>query len=117
MIQILLTENKILFSPFIAENLGLNEAIVFAKLTEMQQYQPTHQSKDGVRWVRLSVSDWQKELSFFSAATVKRSILKLRRACLIVAKNLNSEKTDHTLSYCIHYPGLYSFLKSHQESK
>lgn len=117
MIEILFTENKILFSPFIAEKLGLNEAIVFAKLIELRQYHSTHRSQDGTRWVRMSLAAWHTELPFFSEATIKRTILKLRRASLVKAKNLNQEKTDATLSYAVDDVGFHAFLQINLEGK
>ena len=117
MLDFLLSENKILFSPFIAKKLGLNEAVFFAKLIELRQYHSTHRSQDGTRWVRMSVAAWNIELPFFSEATIKRTILKLRRASLVKAKNLNQEKTDATLSYAVDDVGFHAFLQSHLERK
>lgn len=115
--DLFISENKILFSPFIAKKLGLNEAVVFAKLIELRQYHSTHRSQDGTRWVRMSIADWHLELPFFSEATINRSMLKLRRALLVQAKNLNQEKTDATLSYAVDDVGFHAFLQSHLERK
>lgn len=91
----------------LAEELGLNEAIVLQKIHNWIKYNRKTKNKrmikDGRVWTFRSYSKLNDELPFFSEATIMRAIHKLEENGVLISQNYNKHKYDRTKWYTIDY--------------
>ncbi len=105
----LMDEHPILVYPTLAEALGLNEAIVLQKLHgwlffyEKNPKGNEHRIHDGRYWIYGSAEYWDDEIPFLSSATIRRALVSLREAGIILTGNYNRKGYDRTLWYSIDY--------------
>jgi len=99
--NLIIQETPILVSPTLAKRIGLNEAIFLQQL----HYWLNKSSHvyEGKKWIYNSYENWQNQLPFWSIATIKRIIAKLKRLELIFIRNFNESKFDKTNWYSINY--------------
>lgn len=108
MSKLLLDEYPLLVSPTLATRIGLYEAIIIQQLHYWMENPKIGKIADGVKWIKNSTEQWQKDnFPFLSLNTVRRTFSELRRRNLILVRDdLNINRTDRTLWYSIHYAEL-----------
>ena len=110
MSKLLIEENPLILLPGLAKEIGLHEAIIIQQL----HYWIDHKGPDGrrygavkddKRWIRNTVSDWQKtNFCFLSDSQIYRAIQSLEEKELISSrKDLNKTGYDRTKWYTINY--------------
>ena len=100
----LVDERVMMFHPYIAKALGLNEAIFLQQLHYWLNRKPHMIEERG--WVYNAYKSWQEQLCFMSESTVKRTIKNLIDKGIIITANFNKLKFDRTLWYSIDYDKL-----------
>lgn len=98
---LLINEPPLQVIPSLAVKIGLNEAIV------LQQFhywlQRSNNQHDGYKWIYNSYPEWNKQFSFWSESTVKRTITSLENQGLLISSNFNKAGWDRTKWYRIDY--------------
>jgi len=97
--------------PDIALTLGKSEAIFLQQL----HYWLTTETNigtvlDGQRWIYNSYRSWVDNLQIYSESTIRRAVCKLEGLGIVVTKNLNKKKSDHTKWYTINYDALKDMI-------
>ncbi len=86
-------------SPALAQEIGLNESILFLQLEFLIA---VHGSPiTGRRWVRMSVRDLEREFPFWSYSTINRAVQSLESRGLITVENFNRRNYDKTRWFSI----------------
>lgn len=86
-------------SPALAQEIGLNESILFLQLEFLIA---VHGSLvTGRRWVRMSVRDLEREFPFWSYSTINRAVQSLESRGLITVENFNRRNYDKTRWFSI----------------
>lgn len=102
--NLLIEEPPLQVLPSLAKSIGLNEAIVLQQI----HYWLTKSNnvKDGHKWIYNSMTNWQKQFSFWSLPTVKRVFSSLEKQGLLITANYNKAGFDKTKWYRINYEKL-----------
>jgi len=110
--KLLLDEYPLLVSPTLATRIGLYEAIVIQQLHYWMNNPKMGKTIEGQRWIKNSTEQWQRDnFPFMSLPTVRRTFSELRDKNLILVRgDLNSNRTDRTLWYTIHYANLQNAI-------
>lgn len=104
MSNLLIDDYPILVLPKLANEIGLNEAIV---LQQMHYWlKKSNHNYDGRRWIYNSFPEWQKHFPFWSVITIKRTVYSLEKQNLLYVGNYNKAKFDKTKWYSINYETL-----------
>lgn len=106
---LLINDYPMMFSPLLAELVGLNEAIILQQL----HYWLLKAGKEynGRLWVYNSISSWQTQFRFWSESTIKRTFKNLEKQGLILTANFNKKNFDKTKWYSINYDKLQELEK------
>jgi hypothetical protein len=86
-------------SPALAQEIGLNESILFLQLEFLIAVHGSLVS--GRRWVRMSVRDLEREFPFWSYSTINRAVQSLEARGLIAVENFNRRNYDKTRWFSI----------------
>ncbi|MBA7609234.1 hypothetical protein ES703_16422 [subsurface metagenome] len=91
-------------NPALAEEIGLNESIIYLQLEfwisiSDKEYQ-------GKIWTYQSLRSFQKVFRFLSRDTINRAIKSLEKQKLIKIGNFNKKKYDNTRWFAIDYKGV-----------
>ncbi|MBA7529483.1 hypothetical protein ES705_21681 [subsurface metagenome] len=91
-------------NPALAEEIGLNESIIYLQLEfwisiSDKEYQ-------GEIWTYQSLRNFQKVFRFLSRDTINRAIKSLEKQKLIKIGNFNKKKYDNTRWFAIDYKGV-----------
>jgi hypothetical protein len=86
-------------SPALAQEIGLNESILFLQLEFLIAVHGSLVS--GRRWVRMSVRDLEREFPFWSYSTINRAVQSLESRRLITVENFNRRNYDKTRWFSI----------------
>lgn len=97
-------ERIMMFHPYVAKALGLNEAIFLQQLHYWLNRKPHIVEEKG--WVYNPYKSWQEQLCFMSESTIKRTIKNLVDKGIVITANFNKAKFDRTLWYSIDYDKL-----------
>lgn len=101
MSKLLIDDYPILVLPKLAEQIGLNEAIVLQQmhywLTNSKHYH------DGCKWIYNTYKDWKEQFPFWSDRTIRRTITSLENQKLIITGNYNKAGFDKTKWYSVDY--------------
>lgn len=104
--------------PEIAMTLGRSEAIF---LQQLHYWLTTDDDighvLDGQKWIYNSYKSWAKNIRIFSESTIRRAVGKLEEMGIILTKNMNKKKSDHTKWYTINYAELKELLPSLSDIK
>ena len=116
MSKLLLDEKPLMILPQLAVKIGLNEAIILQQihywLLHYEKKQSQKHFRDGYWWVYNTYEMWKENFPFWSVATIKRALTKLRKPApgrnplLIATSKYNQKKYDKTLWYRIDYEAL-----------
>ncbi|MBV5158292.1 DnaD domain protein [Staphylococcus epidermidis] len=102
--KLLIDDYPILVLPKLANEIGLNEAII---LQQMHYWLNNSNHKhDGKRWIYNSYPKWIEQFPFWSESTIKRTITSLEKQKLIFVGNYNKAGFDRTKWYSINYDTL-----------
>ena len=69
---------------------------------------------DGVNWVYNTATEWARQLRF-SESSVRRAISKLRKAGIIITKQLSKNRRDRTNYFSINYSALESLINTQND--
>ncbi|MGV0167153.1 DnaD domain-containing protein [Furfurilactobacillus sp. WILCCON 0119] len=102
--KILFDEPPMLLVPSLAEALGAKEALL---LQQMHYWvERSTNVKDGRKWIYNTYEDWHKQFTFYSVATIRRTITHLEKMEILVTANYNKAGFDKTKWYSIDYEKL-----------
>lgn len=102
--NLLIDDYPILVLPKLAEEIGLNEAIV---LQQIHYWLNTSKHQhDGKRWIYNSYPKWIEQFPFWSESTIKRTITSLEKQNLLFVGNYNKAGFDRTKWYSVNYSTL-----------
>lgn len=101
MSNLLIDDYPILVLPRLAEEIGLNEAIVLQQIHYWLKKSNHHY--DGRRWIYNSYKEWEQHFPFWSNATIRRTISSLEKQELLFVGNYNKAGFDNTKWYSIDY--------------
>lgn len=102
--NLLIDEPPLQVLPSLAKSIGLNEAIVLQQIHYWLR--KSNNVKDGHKWIYNSMTNWQKQFSFWSLPTVKRVFWSLKNQGLLITANYNKAGFDKTKWYRINYEKL-----------
>jgi len=103
---LLFNEPPLVVSPTLAEEIGLNEAIVLQQLHYWLQR--SEHFYEGRRWIYNTYTQWLEQFPFWSEKTIKRTITSLESKGYIITGNFNKAGFDRTKWYSIDYDLLNS---------
>ena len=93
--------------PEVAKAIGRSEAIF---LQQLHYWLTTDNDighiSDGQKWIYNSYKSWAENIRIFSESTSRRAVSKLEGLGIILTKNMNKKKSDHTKWYTINYSAL-----------
>ncbi|WP_368410994.1 replication protein [Staphylococcus chromogenes] len=108
MSKLLIDDYPIQVLPKLAEEIGLNEAIILQQihywLNNSKHY---HDSK---KWIYNSYPKWIEQFPFWSESTIKRTITSLEKQNLVHVGNYNKAGFDRTKWYSINYTTLNKLM-------
>lgn len=99
--KLLIDDYPIQVLPRLAEEIGLNEAIIIQQI----HYWLNRSGKpiENKRWIYNTYDEWQKQFPFWSVSTVKRTLNNLKKQGLLITGNYNKAGFDKTVWYTIDY--------------
>ncbi|NJH82141.1 conserved phage C-terminal domain-containing protein [Staphylococcus hyicus] len=108
MSKLLIDDYPIQVLPKLAEEIGLNEAIILQQIhywlnTSKHNY-------DGKKWIYNSYPKWIEQFPFWSESTIKRTITSLEKQNLVHVGNYNKAGFDRTKWYSINYTTLNKLM-------
>lgn len=106
MTKLLINESPIMIIPSLAVKMGLNESVVLQQIHYWLQ--TSSHVIEGRKWIYNSYKEWQKQMPFWSATTLKRIIRSLEEQGFLISANWNKLKMDKTKWYTIDYQRLES---------
>ncbi|MCS0670010.1 conserved phage C-terminal domain-containing protein [Cytobacillus firmus] len=104
MSSLLVDERPILILPSLAEEMGLNEAVLIQQIHYWLV--KSRHIKEGRKWIYNTYKDWKKQMPFWSHATIGRTIRSLEEKGFLISANFNATKMDKTKWYTIDYKKL-----------
>lgn len=107
----LLSERVLQFSPTLAKEVGLNEAIALQQIVFwVIETESGVVDENGERWVYNTYPKWQQQFPFWSVDTVKRVMTSLKDQGLIKVQKMKRATHDHTNFYTLNWehPSLYT---------
>lgn len=102
MSKLLIDDYPIQVLPKLAEEVGLNEAIL---LQQLHYWLDNKSAKfiDGKKWIYNTYKDWEKQFPFWSNATIRRTINSCEKQNMILSANYNKLGFDKTKWYTVNY--------------
>ncbi|MBA8777665.1 conserved phage C-terminal domain-containing protein [Staphylococcus schleiferi subsp. coagulans] len=104
MSKLLIDDYPIQVLPKLAEEIGLNEAIILQQIHYWLNTSKRHH--DGKKWIYNSYPEWQKQFPFWSERTIKRTFGSLEKQDLLHVGNYNKAGFDRTKWYSVNYETL-----------
>lgn len=100
----LASERFLMFSPTLAKEVGLNEAIALQQIVFwVTETESGVVDDNGERWVYNTYPKWQTQFPFWSVETVKRVMTSLRDQSLIKIQQLQKSSHDRTNYYTVNW--------------
>jgi hypothetical protein len=98
----LIDEYPLIILPSLAEEIGLNEAIILQQVHYWMRH--SKNVRDGRKWVYKTYDDWQDEFPWWSVSTIRRTIGSLEKSHLLLSTSkYNKMKIDKTKWYSPDY--------------
>jgi hypothetical protein len=116
--NLLLNEEPLIILPGLAEEIGLNEAIVIQQIHYWLKR--TNHYYDEKLWVYNTYEEWQEQFRWWSISTIRRTLKNLEDMNLVISGNYNRLPIDKTKWYTINYDlieGLSSPSVQYEQSK
>lgn len=110
MSKLLLDDKPLIVLPSLANQVGLNEAIILQQLHYWLGISTN--KKEGHKWVYNTHEDWKKQFPFWSISTIRRAIRNLEDMDIVVTGSFNKLPIDKTKWYRIEYSVLERGLSS-----
>ncbi|MBL0941393.1 MAG: hypothetical protein IBJ00_01495 [Alphaproteobacteria bacterium] len=104
--QLLINEPPLQVLPTLAFKIGLNEAIILQQIHYWLNPQINKKCIEGRYWVYNSCESWQQQFKFWSKNTIRRAIVSLQTQRLLIIRNFNHDKFNHSKWYSIDYEQL-----------
>lgn len=102
--KLLIDDYPIQVLPKLAEEIGLNEAIVLQQMHYwLGNSKHEHNNK---KWIYNSYKSWEHQFPFWSNVTIRRTISSLEKQDLLYTGNFNKAGFDKTKWYTINYANL-----------
>ena len=76
MATLLMDEYPLMVSPWLAKEIGLNEAIFLQQLRFWESKNMGRVDEDGRRWIYNSIPAWLQQFPFLSERTLKRVVVR-----------------------------------------
>ncbi|WP_105995747.1 conserved phage C-terminal domain-containing protein [Staphylococcus agnetis] len=108
MSKLLIDDYPIQVLPKLAEEIGLNEAIILQQIHYWLN--SSKHNYDGKRWIYNSYPKWIEQFPFWSESTIKRTITSLEKQNLVHVGNYNKAGFDRTKWYSINYTTLNKLM-------
>ncbi|MDM5266925.1 hypothetical protein [Bacillus wiedmannii] len=102
--NLLSATDTMIFKPALAQQIGLNEAIVLQQIHYWLE--KSNHNYDGRVWVYNTADKWQEQFSWWGIATIKRLFNKLEKEGYLITGNYNKLTFDRTKWYSIDYKKL-----------
>ena len=106
----LIDDYPVLILPKLAEEIGLNKAIVLQQihfwLSTFAKKNDGNHFVDDCWWVWNTYDEWQTNFPWWSSRTIQRIILELEKDGYLISKQLNKSDWDKTKYYTIDYAKL-----------
>lgn len=99
----------LVFMPALAEELGLNEAIILQQILYWLPRSSTE--RGGRKWVYKTIEEWAVEFPFWSKATIKRAIAKLVAGKLVDISKESSTAWNRKNFYSVNSDDLKSLIR------
>ena len=81
-----------------AKEHGLNEAIMAGKMLRLQEYLTGATDDNGIKWIRLTLEEWQKELPFLGEMTIRRTIENLETNSIFLSTTFTGRSKWYRLN-------------------
>lgn len=106
--KLLLDEPPLVIQPALAQQIGLNEAIVLQQIHYWikQAEESGRNLHDGYYWVYNSIRAWRGQFPFWGKNTLIRIFTSLEKKQLLIIGNFNKSPLDHTKWYRVDYSRL-----------
>ena len=101
MATLLMDEYPLMVSPWLAKEIGLNEAIFLQQLRFWESKNMGRVDEDGRRWIYNSIPAWLQQFPFLSERTLKRVLTNLESKGLLLTTTRFNRPADRTKSYAI----------------
>lgn len=101
MATLLMDEYPLMVSPWLAKEIGLNEAIFLQQLRFWESKNMGRVDEDGRRWIYNSIPAWLQQFPFLSERTLKRVLTSLESKGLLLTTTRFNRPADRTKSYAI----------------
>lgn len=109
MSKLLIDDYPLMVLPQLAEQIGLNKAIVLQQIHYwINKNKPM---PDGYTWVYNSIPEWKKQFPFWSEKTIANILRELRSEGFLVAESKSENHWDKTLFYRINHDALESCIR------
>lgn len=108
MSKLLIDDYPIQVLPKLAEEIGLNEAIILQQIHYWLN--SSKHNYDGKKWIYNSYPKWIEQFPFWSESTIKRTITSLEKQNLVHVGNYNKAGFDRTKWYSINYTTLNKLM-------
>jgi len=106
----LIAEDPLLVLPTLAEEIGLNEAILLQQIHFWLNVKSKEGNKQYYRkgswWVYNSAEEWKDQFPFWSTDTIRRILKRLSEEGYVYRKQLAEDPMDRTYWYTIRYENL-----------
>lgn len=102
--KLLIDDYPLLVYVKLAEEIGLNEAIVLQQVKYWLNR--SNNKREGKMWVYNTYEDWKEQFPFWSISTIRRTINNLEKKELLISDNFNTWGADKTKWYTINYDKL-----------
>ncbi|WP_259336467.1 replication protein [Staphylococcus chromogenes] len=108
MSKLLIDDYPIQVLPKLAEEIGLNEAIILQQIHYWLN--SSKHNYDGKKWIYNSYPKWIEQFPFWSESTIKRTITSLEKQNLVHVGNYNKAGFERTKWYSINYTTLNKLM-------
>ncbi|AXK19153.1 hypothetical protein [Bacillus sp. COPE52] len=102
--HLLSSTDTMIFKPALAEQLGLNEAIVLQQVHYW--IEKSNHYHDGRYWVYNTIEKWNEQFQWWGKSTIKRLFGSLEKDGYLLSGNYNKAGFDRTKWYSIDYERL-----------
>ena len=100
--KLLIDDHPLQFLPKLAEEIGVNEAIMVQQIHYWLMGKSA-KKRDGKFWIYNTYDSWQEQFPFWSVSTIRRTVSSLQKQELIFIANYNKLGFDKTKWYSINY--------------